>query len=110
MAWDRNDPLNILALQLDGELRAAADFCYGYNGPAQRAFARHIQGLGKTLDELTVADLKAAAAFADAELNDFARHIQGLGKTLDELTVADLKAAAAFADAELNDLQQRGLI
>ncbi|HCE9338425.1 TPA: hypothetical protein ACM2VU_000147 [Pseudomonas aeruginosa] len=64
MAWDRNDPLNILALQLDGELRAAAD------GPAQRAFARHIQGLGKTLDELTVADLKAAAAFADAELND----------------------------------------
>ncbi|QBI77071.1 hypothetical protein [Pseudomonas phage vB_Pae_CF3a] len=52
MAWDRNDPLNILALQLDGELRAAADFCYGYNGPAQRAFARHIQGLGKTLDEL----------------------------------------------------------
>ncbi|MDS9730338.1 hypothetical protein [Pseudomonas aeruginosa] len=66
MAWDRNDPLNILALQLDGELRAAADFCYGYNGPAQRAFARHIQAL----DELTVADLKAAAAFADAELND----------------------------------------
>ncbi|WP_208531791.1 hypothetical protein, partial [Pseudomonas aeruginosa] len=70
MAWDRHDPLNILALQLDGELRAAADFCHGYNGPAQRAFARHIQGLGKTLDELTVADLKAAAAFADAELND----------------------------------------
>lgn len=68
MAWDRNDPLNILALQLDGELRAAADFCYGYNGPAQRAFARHIQGLGKSVDELTVADLKAAAAFADAEL------------------------------------------
>ncbi|WP_458068093.1 hypothetical protein [Pseudomonas aeruginosa] len=47
-----------------------ADFCHGYNGPAQRAFARHIQGLGKTLDELTVADLKAAAGFADAELND----------------------------------------
>lgn len=78
MAWPgwrdhglgRNDPLNILALQLDGELRAAADFCHGYNGPAQRAFARHIQGLGKTLDELTVADLKAAAASADAELND----------------------------------------
>lgn len=70
MAWDRNDPLNILALQLDGELRAAADFCHGYNGPAQRAFARHIQGLGKSVDELTVADLKAAAAFAEAELND----------------------------------------
>lgn len=70
MAWDRNDPLNILALQLDGELRAAADFCHGYNGPAQRAFARHIQGLGKSVDELTVADLKAAAESADAELND----------------------------------------
>ncbi|MBG7147894.1 hypothetical protein I5J29_31605, partial [Pseudomonas aeruginosa] len=47
-----------------------ADFCHGYNGPAQRAFARHIQGLGKSVDELTVADLKAAAAFAEAELND----------------------------------------
>ncbi|MEX2070366.1 hypothetical protein KKY53_29415 [Pseudomonas aeruginosa] len=35
MAWDRNDPLNILALQLDGELRAAADFCHGYNGCQQ---------------------------------------------------------------------------
>lgn len=70
MAWDRNDPLNILALQLDGDLRAAADFCHGYNGPAQRAFTRNIQGLGKSVDELAVADLKAAAAFAEAELND----------------------------------------
>lgn len=70
MAWDRNDPLNILVLQLDEQLRAAGDFCHGYNGPAQRAFARHVQGLGKSLQDLTVADLQAAAAAADAELRD----------------------------------------
>lgn len=70
MAWDRNDPLNVLALQLDAMLRPAADFCNGYNGPAQRAFAKHVQTLGKHVNELTVADLQSAAAFADAELAD----------------------------------------
>lgn len=70
MVWDRNDPLNILALQLDAVLRPAAEFCNGYNGPAQRAFAKHVQNLGKHVEELTVADLQAAAAFADAELAD----------------------------------------
>jgi hypothetical protein len=70
MAWDRNDPINILALQLNEELRAAGDFCHGYNGPAQRAFSHYIQGLNKPIAELTVRELQAAAAFADAELND----------------------------------------
>lgn len=70
MAWDRNDPLNVLALQLDVVLRPAADFCNHYNGPAQRAFAKHMQSLGKHLEELTVADLQSAAAFADAEMAD----------------------------------------
>ncbi|MBF3173846.1 hypothetical protein HKW72_38705, partial [Pseudomonas aeruginosa] len=36
---------------LVAELRAAADHCQGYNVPAQRAFARHSQALGKTLHE-----------------------------------------------------------
>jgi|GEM_PF-3369626 len=70
MTWDRNDPLNMLVLQLDAVLRPAADFCNGYNGPAQRAFAKHVQTLGKRADELTVADLQSAAAFAEAELAD----------------------------------------
>lgn len=70
MVWDRNDPINILALKLDAMLRPAADFCSGYNGPAQRAFAKHVQSLGKHVDELTVADLRAADEFASAELKD----------------------------------------
>ncbi|GLK88290.1 hypothetical protein [Pseudomonas turukhanskensis] len=57
-----------LALVLIDELRDVGSFVDGWNGPTQRDFARYIERLGKPVDALTVADLKAAAAFALAEL------------------------------------------
>lgn len=69
MTWNPADPLNVLALQLNDELNDVTAF-RDMNGPSQRAFAHHVQSLAKPFDELTVADLKAAAAHASAELND----------------------------------------
>lgn len=67
MAWINS--LHSLALQLNRELDDVTAF-RDMNGPSQRAFAQHVQSLAKPIDELTVADLKAAAAFASAELKE----------------------------------------
>lgn len=59
------DHVDTLVLELTEELRDVGAFCCHWNGPAQRAFAEHIQAIGKPVDLLTVADLKAAAAHSD---------------------------------------------
>jgi hypothetical protein len=69
-SWNPNDPTCQLVLQLCTELSDVGAFCSYWNGPSQYAFAQYIERLGKPIDDLTVADLKAAAAFADAELRD----------------------------------------
>lgn len=73
MAWIP-DHLDTLVLDLTDDLRDVGAFCCHWNGPAQRAFAEYVQSTGKPTDQLTVADLKAAAAHADQEC---ARHIAG---------------------------------
>ncbi|WP_374979036.1 hypothetical protein PSGK_19010 [Pseudomonas solani] len=73
MAWDRNDPLNALALKLHEEMHDFAGFFTGWNLSAERAFAEHIRALGKEIDALTVADLKAAADYASGVSRDLIR-------------------------------------
>ncbi|MNF81886.1 hypothetical protein D3C84_641770 [compost metagenome] len=67
-AWNPNDRTCRLVLQLCDELRDVGAFCSHWNGPAQFAFAQYVERLGKPIDQITVAELKAAAAYADAEL------------------------------------------
>ena len=69
MAWIP-DQLDTLVMDLAADLRDVGAFCYHWNWSAQRAFAEHIQSIGKPTDQLTVADLKAAAAHSDQVLHE----------------------------------------
>ncbi|MDN4149748.1 hypothetical protein QYE80_32545 [Pseudomonas tohonis] len=73
MGWDRNDPINVWALKLHEEMHDFSGFFTGWNLSAERAFAEHIRALGKDIDSLTVADLKAAAAHASTISRDLIR-------------------------------------